>query len=529
MRSEPDGSSPAVACTPRSRICVGNSVRACSSDGLDFQLDACGAGTTCVLGTCVDIIDSCVGDQPFAISATSLTYDVTSDFKTQTGEVSLQSCSDRPILIRSAAIRSPERPDGTPVFRLAGPFHQTLLPKGGIVDFKVEYRPTPGLSHVEGRLELGLVIDELTNIEIELRSKASCSSITSLLDFGIVTDNEDAILEGVVQNCGTEPFRINRQMPGARVGVTAREELPHTLGSGEEMTYAVPLPVRPDLGVLEDVVWFELEGGQELASAVRAFVARVDCAELGTPSTRIVVNNRQGPPHPGALVRLDVTNADEEYGGWATMIAQPDGARESLGRVTSGWLWRPRVVGTYEFALRGIDLETSQVSCKTANLAVDVLPLRRLHVELTWRSLGDGIPSDLGFGTGVNLDLHVLSSREDERGTWNDPAYDCFAGILGPCGVADGRIATSQSGGIPEFAEFDELDGHRFEVGVYLSNPFNYDGVEARLRVYLDGELVDEMEGPHLQSANDFWLVGTFDGTTETWTPIDRTFSGFPR
>ncbi len=521
-----DGFARSVVCAPRSKICVGNAVRTCSTDGLDFELQACGSGETCQAGGCRAISDSCVEGQNFSLSATELTFEVSSDYKTQTKEVRLTSCGTRPLLVRSADVRGPERPDGTPVFTLPTEYSQIVVPPGESVDIRVTYRPTAGLSHVAGRLELGLVGDELTNVEVLLRSKANCIAVTPFIDLGVVTDVEGAEGTGWVQNCGTEAVALTRVLPGARLGAVVGAELPTMLDPGEELPFDVQLPPNPELGEWTDVVGFEVDG-TTVSTRIRGFVERVDCIDLPAPIPTVLVNNLPGDPRPGSALRFVFPSGDPDQRHWMQLVSQPDGSHQELRLTGDAWSMRPQVIGTYSFAVRTVETSSRRASCKTGEFDVVVAPGAPFHVELTWRSVPDAIPSDLGFGTGVNLDLHVLTTETEVNGTWNDPVSDCFPGILGACGLADGRISGSESGGVPEYASMNLPEGVRFEVGTYLANPFNFEGVEARVRVFVGGVEVADLREADLQSANDFWLVGIYgDGA---WASVDRTFSGFPR
>lgn len=528
-RVEPDASREALACEPRSQICVGNAVRTCSADGYDFDLESCGVSETCAGGVCVPIRSTCEEGQPFALSATELAFDVSDDYKTQTRQVRLANCRDAPILIRDAVVRGPERPDGTPVFRLSSEFAQVFVPPREYVDLKVVYRPTPGLSQVGGKLELSLVLDELTNVEIALRSKALCATTTPLLDFGVLQREETPELQGFLQNCGTEPLRLTEIDVGAHTTTRVTLDLPYDLLPGEEIPYFVSVPSNAALGQLDDRVSFSLEELQApVTAAIRGFVRRIDCVDLTAVTPDILVNNQPLEPHPGGLVKLRFAGAPADVGHWVRLVEQPERSFERATPAPDGWTFKPRVIGQYRFEVHAIDEPTRRVSCKISNVLVDVKPRAPLHVELTWESDGDSIPSDFGFGHGANLDLHVLSSP-DGGGAWNDGAADCYPGVVGACGGGQGAISVSQSGGVPEFATFGITDGLQFEMGIYLANPFNFDGVRARVRVYADAALIAELNSNKLQSANDFWLVGLYDGTTGDWAKIDSTFSGFPR
>lgn len=527
MAPAEDTSELVVVCPPLSRLCVGDAVRVCSADGTDFEIEACQEGQTCDGGACRAIANTCEGEQRFALSATELTFDASRDLKTQTKQITLRNCGTSALIVRAANVRGPERPDGTPVFELVGLFAQTSIPPAGALDIKVSYRPTAGLAHVTGRLELSLIANELTNVEVALRSKALCAAATPFVDLGIQPVETDVVATGRVQNCGTEPFEVVGWEGPVTYAVTFDEELPHDLGPGAELSYtlktsaAVPALFDGELTVATN------DPLLEPVTQVRGLAVHPGCAEVVLAEPQILANNQIRPVEAGALVRVRFPDATNQALHWLDLVEQPAFAFERLARGADGWTIRPRVVGTYRAALRGYHFATGTPSCATDEVRFEVLPSAGLHVELVWQSASDGIPEDLGFGHAANLDLHVLSTP-DGRGVWNDPGSDCFPGVVGPCGAGGGSISVSQ-GGLPEFVRFREPGELMYEVGVYVSNPFNFQGLEARVRVYHEQVLVAELGSSSLQNANDFWLVGRWDAATETWASIDRVFAGFPR
>ena len=519
---------PGPVCEPNRTSCVGNAVAACAPDGHDFTVEPCATGQACADGQCIAIRNSCDEGQRFALSRRSLSFDVTSDFKSQTKEVRLTNCDLSPLLIRDAIVRGPERPDGTPVFALSTEFAQVFVAPGQWIDLKVAYRPAAGLSHVEGKLELSLLLDELTNVELALRSKALCGSATPVLDLGVRDEGSPARASGLLQNCGTEPLTLTDVTTGPHISVHLERSLPLVLAAKEEIEFEVAVAPDAPRGPIVDAAEFRLTEHAPLHTSVRAFVRHPECVELTPATPQILVNNVPATPRPGGLVRIRFPTEQPGVTHRVSLREQPEGSFEVPTRVSDGWAMRPRIVGAYDLAIVAFDAATARISCKTATTTLQVTPVAPLFFELSWSATDDGIPDDLGFGHGPNLDLHVLSSH-DQSGQWNDPAWDCYPGVTGRCGAADGSISVSQASGLPEYVAFPSPADFEFEVGVYLSNPFNFRFVEARLRVYANGVLVAELRSDKLQGANDFWLAGIFDGKTGQWASIDSTFSGFPR
>jgi hypothetical protein len=510
-------------CVPTTRQCLGNTVKACNGDGSDFSIETCGLGETCSVAACVPIADTCATEQPFELSANEIAFEASRHLKTQTRQVRLTNCSAEVLLLRDAVVRGPARPDGEPVFRLLTEVSQARIEAGSSIDIALRYSPAPGVSSVTGRLELSLVSRDLVNVQIGLRSRSECTAITPFLDFGVV-ENDDLPRDTiVVQNCGTEPLELSgwqgptfvafdpppdtQLLPGDEltVGVRTVGDLPPLLDAQAKLSTAVGAPA-------------ELH-----TSGLR--VTEPACAPHPIGEPRLFSNNSERPPTPDDLVRLYFPDTDARLMHWVELIEQPEMSSRRLERTATGWTFRPRVVGRYRAAIQTYDVFDRTISCDTTEFEFEVKPRAGLHVELAWLTNGDGIVDDVGFGRAANLDLHVLSTDGD-TGVWNDQANDCFPGVTGPCGAAQGSVAVSQ-GGIAELVHFDQATG-LFEVGVYLSNPFNFTGAIARVRVYEDGLLVGELESRPLQSANDFWLVGRWDASSRAWTEIDRVFAGFP-
>ncbi|MDX1748330.1 MAG: hypothetical protein R3324_20535, partial [Halobacteriales archaeon] len=331
-----------------------------------------------------------------------------------------------------------------------------------------------------GLLELNLIADTATQVEVRLRSKAICVSSTPIADFGVLDTGATVARTGTLQNCGTEPVTVTGAVPTSRVEVEVQEKLPYELRPAEQIQFVTQVQAE-STGSLEGVVEFDFEDPMlTTRTKVLGWVAAPGCAPLEIETPRILVNNQPLSPRPNALTRFSFPDAPANVLHWVRLFEQPTPSHERIERVENGWLLRPRVVGRYRATITAIDLSTGERSCGTDQISLDVAPAEPLHIELTWSTDGDAIPGDLGFGQGANLDLHVLNTA-DGTGAWNEPATDCFPGTESPCGEAGGTVSLSHSGGIPEIATFSSPEGHIFEIGVYLSNPFNFDGVRARL------------------------------------------------
>lgn len=506
-----------VVCEPNTRRCVANSVHLCDPTGTDFSVEPCHTGDTCNFGRCEPIANTCDGDQPFALSATDLAFEATRDFKSQSSDLTLRNCADYPLAVRGFEVRGPVRPDGTPVFTADSNPAGLRIEPGGSTTMRLTYWPSPGLSHVTGRVVLGLIASEFVSVEVALRSKAVCVSSTPFIDFGMREVGRTARTSATLQNCGTEEITIDGWSAPDNLEVTLAA--PVTLAAGASAVFDVAMATDAPQQV-ESTIAFQTTPSIEAITRVRGVTVSDECVPMELAPHRVVVDNRNIDPAPGRLVGLRFNDGIER---WLDPLRQPQGSYASLHRGGTGWSFRPRVIGRYRSTAYGYDAETGRRSCEWSPITVDVLPSPGLTVELVWRSTPDSIPEDIGFGRSANLDLHVLQSSPGRR-QWNDPSADCWPNIGAPC--ANGTIHISQ-GGLAEVVHVPNVTG-TLQVGVYLSNPFNFRHTLARVRVYRDHELVANLPSTSLTNANDFWLVGQWDEATSTWTDINSVFAGFP-
>ena len=88
-------------------------------------------------------------------------------------------------------------------------------------------------------------------------------------------------------------------------------------------------------------------------------------------------------------------------------------------------------------------------------------------------------------------------------------------------------VSSSLAGERPESVVVTDED-HSFDVGVHLANPYNFSGAQATVRVWANGELVEEATRL-LVTANEFWWIGRWDAQDDDWTVVDSVFDGVPR
>lgn len=507
-------------CEPRSRRCVASSVHACNASGTDFSVEPCEVGDTCNNGQCEAIANTCDDEQPFALNATEFAFEATRSFKEQSQNLTLRNCTTRPLHVRNFEVRGPIRPDGAPVFVASSNLAGELVAAGASTSVRLTYRPSPGLAHVTGAVVLGVVADQFATVEIALRSKAVCVTATPFIDLGMRNVGTTTRSTGFVQNCGTEAIAIDGFSAPAGVAVEF-DDLPKSLAAGAAAPFEVTVaPSQPQL--FDGTIALHTTPPLVATTRVRAWYVPDTCAPVELVDPLVVVDHRPSTPTPGSLVGLRFPQ-DPEVAYWLDPLRQPQGSYARLQRSPAAWSFRPRIVGQYRTSMRAVDLTTGEPSCDRRDVTVRVAPADGLTVELSWQSTTDVIPQDTGFGRSANLDLHVARATPG-RTLWNDPAVDCWPEIAAGC--VDGTIYSSQ-GGIAEVVQLPHVDGP-YQVGVYLSNPFNFRSTLARVRVFRDQALVADLESTSLRTANDFWLVGHWDEETATWSDINSVFSGFP-
>ncbi len=501
-------------CEPSSRRCTsGNTLQVCAVDGSDFDVRVCLNSETCTSGTCQAIENTCATGQPFSFSTTRMEFEVRADYKSQVAALLIENCSDREIVIEQAIVRSPDRPDGDPVFILTSEFGQRIkVAPQSTIAVGVTYRPSPGLSRVVGSLDLGITSNSYGRYSIPLTTRAVCASSTPTLRLGVI---QDPVSEAIYfQNCGTEPIEIT-EISSSQTSAKPVKKLPYTVDPLQHLEVEVTPPA--EFGVVEDLIVFKSGEATIATTQVQGFVAEAECTSLSlgqfAPTSSIGVRS---------TVAIVPDSVEVGTFPFFETIARPTSSHAhaiSRGEVAT---LKPDVVGSYVVQARAVD--GTVVSCGVVEASYDALPDRPYLVEVTWQNVGDLIPEDAGPGRGVNLDLHVVV-RDGESG-WLGTS-DCHVDHQS-CAENRGFMASSSfAGERPEAVVInDELAD--FDVGVHLANPFGFPGAEARVRVFSNGELVEDTTRL-LATANEFWWVGRWEADSQVWTEVDSVFDGVPR
>ncbi len=522
--TEPDAD---IVCEADSRTCLASAVRVCSADGTDFEIRPCGLNETCAGGRCLPFQNTCDRGEPFGLSASELVYSIKADFKAQTQSLVVNNCGQGVVLLDQVVARGPVRPDGTSVFRLTDETPRSIrLEQGQSTTLGVTYRPAPGLSQVTGQLDLGIVTEDYARVSIPLRASSICVAAAPQVDLGLIESDAESPTVWT-QNCGTEPVTVT-EISAPTLDLTVLEKLPFELGPGQHLGATIAIN---QIGEIRDRVTFSFDGvpsvsttvvGSVVVPNVCTFDVSPDDLQVGTDESALIVDDSLTVTATVNAARIVPLSVEDDVTPVFLPTQRPTNAKEPISVLPVAAVFRPEVVGTTFIEHRVIST-TGERSCDAREARITAIPQSGLWVELTWENIGDLIPNDSGFGRGVNLNLHVLADASESE--FYGP-NDCNPDSDGFCAEQRGRvIRRSLTGERPEIVRFEDPMGE-FDIGVYVSNPFNFSGAQATVRVFLDGALIDARTRL-LTYANDFWWVGRL--TDGEWSAFDSVFDGFPR
>ena len=228
---------------------------------------------------------------------------------------------------------------------------------------------------------------------------------------------------------------------------------------------------------------------------------------------------------PNTEVILDGTGSSDPNGQqlsyqWS-ITSRPDGSSASITDPTSSMpTLLADVSGVFQVCLTVANEEqcTSQESC----MNITVAPLADLHIELVWRLDADPVMEP------IDLDLHYrtptgswfsgidgLPCRDQDKNAdsvwWCVPNPDWGGGADGdePDGIEDNDPVLDVDnlvGDGPENINQELLfDGDGFRVGVHNFRDHGHGPEEARVRIYINGQL--EFEAFETIECMDFWEV----------------------
>jgi len=195
------------------------------------------------------------------------------------------------------------------------------------------------------------------------------------------------------------------------------------------------------------------------------------------------------------------------------------------------------LVGTYSFALDVFD-KNGVKSCSPAQHSVTTAPSQCLYVQLTWKTSGDPdegdeCPSAVSNGEwcGTDMDLHL---RHPSAPNYFNMYYDCSWQNPAPeCGNAafssdnPSVLRTDLDGGGPEVIAIEVCEPQTpYQIGVHYWSDHNFGSATARIRVFVNGALVDEWT--RKLTDHQLWDVATVtsDGTVVVIDEVTATSIG---
>jgi hypothetical protein len=582
-------------CSPGQTRCQGPLplVEQCNAEGTGYvHSESCAAGTYCSEGDCKPLATQCErsGDEslPFSLSRTTLNFETSDDLKSSTASLRIENCGDSDIWLKRTEIRASSPSAGRSVFSVvnAANFQELRIPPGISETVSVKYEPAFAFSREPGLLRLQIIGDRYHEFDIPLRPRSYCVSATPGIDTGLIQGTERGSV--FVHNCGTEPVTLDSistvpdkddSQPQASIYLDQRER-PHTLEEGEflEIPYRVS---GSRLGLFNHRIVYELEdaskfGEERLATTVTGRVASVDCRSLTLPpplvepeshsqtdweatakiGERIEVSMRLPVSEAVAIDQLTPIFRFRPPEGSRSVWEPFDSTFPALGKNR----FTPDVPGTYRIDMNYIN-EDGRPLCEWKTLRVDVRPQEEFYVEVGWKTHGDLIGDDVGFGRGADLNLHVLPATDDEADLlWGETNGDCFgygeypttdptlASKRSKCGLFQGEVhSTSVSGAHREAIGFTAVSQDRYYIAVHAWSLSGFPNAVADIRLFHRGEQVESFElaegdwyeddppdsledvlQHRLRSTNDVWILGYWDADEETLIARPTRYSGFP-
>lgn len=184
--------------------------------------------------------------------------------------------------------------------------------------------------------------------------------------------------------------------------------------------------------------------------------------------------------------------------------------------------------GRYTLNLTVVD--DSGCASQPSPVTIVSRPDADIYVELTWTTPGDLNESDTGFGSGSDLDLHLLHPS----GCWTHTSWDCHFRARDPDwgDPGDGDDPSldldDTDGGGPEAISLDApQNGVTYLVGVHYFTAHGFGDALANVKIYIDGEVV--FQAPtRTMSDNEWWVVCSIAWPSTLVTPVDILYDDVP-
>ena len=189
------------------------------------------------------------------------------------------------------------------------------------------------------------------------------------------------------------------------------------------------------------------------------------------------------------------------------------------------------LAGRYVFNLSVVD-DRGCESPEPAVVTVVSRPDEDIHVQLVWATPSDPDETDIGFGAGTDLDLHVLHPN----GCWEHPTWDCHFRQREPNWGDPGATDDNPSldiddtdGAGPENINLDNPEnGATYMVAVHYYNDHGYGVSFATVRIFIFGELIFEARDKNFPYTDFWWVVAGIQWPSTTVTPVDLVYDDVP-
>ncbi|MGM0556629.1 MAG: hypothetical protein ACQEVA_09660 [Myxococcota bacterium] len=584
-----------TTCIPGQTRCPGSLplVEQCTDDGSEFVFqENCAAGTLCQEGACTPIATQCEestdNNLPFTVSSTKLTFETTDDLKSTTASLELANCTESDIWLKRTEIRASSPSAGRAVFSINNPadFQGLRIPPGISETIRVKYEPVYAFSREPANLRLEVIGEELHEFDIPLEPRSYCVSATPHAETGLIQGAKRGSV--FLHNCGTEPIELesistvpDKDEPQPQATVTLDKTSGfETLESGGflEVPYRI---AGGRLGPFNHRIIYHLEDAdkfteERISTAVTGRVASVECRseqlppprlEQGEESMRAWEFSALAGEEVGLAMHLPEAEDGLPLSGTTPIYRYrpPDGSRSEWEHATFPTLGKntftPDIPGTYRVDLNYIDA-TGRPLCEWKTARVHVRPDVPLYIDMKWKTHGDLIGHDTGYGRGADLNLHVLPASEVERRLpWGDRSGDCYrygeyfwrdSDATEPaqsrCDIYDGQIrSASVSGAHRESVAFTAIERDRYYIAIHAWSLGGFQNAVADVRLYHEEQRVDAFElsddiedlseipistedllQQRLRSNDEVWILGYWDATTNTLVGHPTRYSGFP-
>lgn len=567
---EPDGQ----ICEPGSVSCWVAGVMRCSDDGTDFEIESCGEHEICKDGACRRLENQCDTNLPFRLSSTEMRFNSNGFLRSDSDSVEFENCSNFEIVLSRPTIRHVEAPplhreDVFAFDRRSSP-NQVPLPPGTSVRLGIEYAPRYGYFPGSAQLRLNVRAEQTYPATIRLLRQIDCVSVPPEIEVGRLERGERRRIDIPFFNCGNQAETVSlpaldRVQTGPMEVTYARSHPPFfVLPPGKSRLIAVDVKPREEIPERETgAVEVELPflayrtGGSgssrslKLEPRLTAEVPGETCFEpepfpelthaIGEDSCAVpgeTMSGREAKVRPTGTIDFCTEKVSPGQRYELTLRSAPERSTARLQPKISGQTkdqvaflrFEPDVPGYYVFSRRLVGSDGER-SCDSRLFRVDARPQAPLMVELSWETLQDPIPADVGYGRGVDLNLHVRS--DDPSGYWTDRQTDCFDYGLRPgrrCPKGGGRIASlSATGAHPEIVTFDNPRKQNYEIAVRAFNTYSFVGARATIRIWADGKLVENTPiTRRIGRTNGIaWLVGRYEPRDRVFKPIDEVAKTF--